>query len=327
MKVLLTGPCGRIGVTTIRRLLAAGHEVRGFDTRNDYPTHAPGFGEALVEEWRAQGLEFEWVWGDLRSPGDVRRALGDDVEVVIHLAATTIPNHCEEHWQYTWDVNYFGTRHLIDAMVRSPKRPKLVFPSSVAVYGVISPGHPLIREDDALISVCTYGATKIAAELEIRRSGLTYTILRVGSSITPSARHLKMLADSAELTRVFVDYMQLVSYESPMHVVSNHDTNTALLGCIDNPESNGRIFNIAGPEDCRVTFGEYYDVLAELSGRPAPPREAYGKGPYPQYFYDTTEGQAVLKYQSRSFDDLRAEITAANVELAALASEDSRSRS
>jgi nucleoside-diphosphate-sugar epimerase len=319
MKVLLTGPCGRIGVTTFRRLLESGHQVRGFDTRNDYPTHTPGFNEALVEAWRAQGLDFEWVWGDLRDPDDARRALGDDTEIVIHLAATTIPNHCEEHWRYTWDVNYFGTRHLVEAMQRSPKRPKLVFPSSVAVYGVIPPGSRLVREDDALISACTYGATKIAAELEIQRSGLKYTILRVGSSVTPSARHLKMLSDSPELTRVFAEYMQLVAYESPMHLVSNYDTNTALLSSIDNPESDGRIFNVAGPEDCRVTFGEYYDVIAELSGRPVPPREAYGKGPYPQYHYDTAEGQAVLKYQSRSFDDLCAEMAAANAELAALA--------
>jgi nucleoside-diphosphate-sugar epimerase len=319
MKVLLTGPCGRMGVTTLRRLLAAGHEVRCFETRNDYPSHVPGFNEALVEQWRAEGLAFEWVWGDLRNPDDVRRALGDDADVVIHLAATTIPNHCEEHWRYTWDVNYFGTRHLVDAMQRSPKRPKLVFPSSVAVYGVIPPGSPLVREDEGLVAACTYGATKIAAELEIQRSGLAYTILRVGSSITPSARHLKMLADSEDLTRVFVEYMQLVSYESPMHVVSNHDTNTALLNCIENPESDGRIFNIAGPEDCRISFGKYYDLVAEQSGRPKPPREAYGKGPYPQYHYDTAAGQAVLKYQSRSFDDLRGEIAAANTELATLA--------
>ena len=48
MKVLLTGACGRIGVTSLRRLLAAGHEVRCFETRNDYPSHVPGFNEALA---------------------------------------------------------------------------------------------------------------------------------------------------------------------------------------------------------------------------------------------------------------------------------------
>jgi len=319
MKVLLTGPCGRIGVTTIRRLLEGGHEVRAFDTRNDYVTHTPGFNEKRVEDWRAEGLDAEWLWGDLRDPDAVARAVGTDIEAVIHLAAATIPNHCEEHWQYTWDVNYFGTRNLIEAMRRSPRRPKLVFPSSVAVYGWPAPDGRLVREDDALIPVCTYAATKIAAELEIRRSGLVYTILRLASSITPSARHLQMVAGSEELRRVFAEYMKLASPDSPMHVVSNHDTNTALLNSLSNPRSDARTFNIAGPADCRITFGQYYDTVAELTGRPAPPRQAYGSGPYPQSYYDTTAAEAVLKLRSRSFDDLRDEIATAHAELMKLA--------
>ena len=102
--------------------------------------------------------------------------------------------------------------------------------------------------------------------------------------------------------------MKLTTYESPMHLLSNYDTNTALLNSIDNRESDSRIFNIAGPEDCMVAFGRYYDAIAELSDRPPPPREAYGPGPYPQYYYDTTEGQAALRFQSRSFEDLLAEV-------------------
>jgi nucleoside-diphosphate-sugar epimerase len=318
MKVVLTGPCGRIGVTTFKRLLDSGHQVRGFDTKNDYVTHTPGFNEKLVEDWKAEGLDFEWVWGDLRNPEAVRRAVGDDADVVIHLGAVTMPNHCEEHWKYAWEVNYFGTRRVIDAMRRSPRKPKLVFPSSVAVYGITPPPRPLIKEDEPLISCCTYGATKIAAELEIEKSDLRYTILRMASSITPSARHLMMLANSEDLSRVFTEYMKLMSYESPMHLVSNYDTNSALLNSMDDPDSDGRIFNVAGTEDCMVTFGKYYDAISELGGRPPPPREAYGTGPYPQYYYDTTAGQAALKFQSRSFDDLLAEIRAANAELALL---------
>ena len=46
MNVLLTGPCGRVGLKTVSRLLAAGHRVRCFDTRNDFPSHPEGFNEA-----------------------------------------------------------------------------------------------------------------------------------------------------------------------------------------------------------------------------------------------------------------------------------------
>ena len=46
MNVVLTGPCGRVGFRTLERLLDAGHTVRCFDTRNDFPSHPAGFNEA-----------------------------------------------------------------------------------------------------------------------------------------------------------------------------------------------------------------------------------------------------------------------------------------
>jgi nucleoside-diphosphate-sugar epimerase len=319
MKLLLTGPCGRIGGLLLRRLLAAGHQVRCLDTRNDFVSHAPGFNEGLVTELRAEGLDFEWVWGDVRNPDDLRKALGDETEVVLHLAAATLPNHCEEHWRYPWDVNYFGTRHVIDAIRKSPREPKLVFPSSVAVYGITPPPRALLDEDAPLRACCTYGATKIASELEIQRSGIRHTILRLASSVTPSARHMMMLASSEELRRVLAEYLKLVSYESPMHLLSSHDTCTAMVSSLDNPDSDDRVFNVAGAEDCMITFGAYYEAIAGLSGRPGPPREAFGEGPYPQHYYDTQAARAALGLEPRGLEEIRAEFQQANAEFLELA--------
>jgi nucleoside-diphosphate-sugar epimerase len=273
-----------------------------------------------VTKWRAEGLGFEWVWGDVRNPDDLGKALDDDTEAVIHLAAITLPNHCEEHWRYTWDVNYFGTRHVIEAIRQSPREPKLVFPSSVAVYGITPPPRALLGEDAPLQACCTYGATKIASELEIQRSGIRHTILRLASSVTPSAPHMMMLASNEKLRRVFAEYMKLVSHESPMHLLSSQDTCTAVLSSLDNPNSDDRVFNVAGAEDCMITFGGYYEMIAELSGNPAPPREAYGEGPYPQSYYDTRAARAALGLEPRGLEEIRGEFRQAYAELLELSS-------
>ena len=115
MKVLLTGSAGRIGATTLPRLLDAGHEVRCFDTLNDFPSHPHGFNEAVEAHLRSQDLDFEWIWGDIRDPDDVRQAV-DGVDAVVHFAAMTLPTHCEEEWEYCWDTNYGGTRNVVEAI-------------------------------------------------------------------------------------------------------------------------------------------------------------------------------------------------------------------
>ena len=131
MRVLLTGSAGRIGTTTLARLLEAGHDVRCFETKNGFPSHPDGFNEAVESHLRKQALDFEWVWGDIRQPEDVRLAV-DGVDAVVHFAAMTLPTHCEEEWEYCWEANYQGTLNVVEAITASSTEPKLVFASSVA---------------------------------------------------------------------------------------------------------------------------------------------------------------------------------------------------
>ena len=79
MKVLLTGPCGRIGYTTFTRLLQAGHQVRCFDTKTGFLSHPDGFNESIERFWRNKDYPFEWQWGDIRNSEDVQQTVDDDV--------------------------------------------------------------------------------------------------------------------------------------------------------------------------------------------------------------------------------------------------------
>lgn len=304
MKVLLTGPSGRVGYTTFTRLLEAGHEVRCFDTRNGFLSHPNGFNESIERYWRNKGYDFEWVWGDIRNADDVGKAVSDDIDVVIHHAAMTLPSHCEEEWEYCWNVNYYGTLNVIAAIEQSNKSPKLLYSSSVANYGYPVEGSEAFTESDLQPSTCTYAATKIASELAIRKSGIKYTIMRVASAIDFRAPHLIAMG-SAEMQERVAKEMKLKTPASPAHWVSTDDVNTAYLNAIDNPASDGRVFNIAGPEDCRTTFKSFQDELAVAMGGQPSCDDNWGKNPYPQHYYDVSAGNAILDFVKTSRAQMR----------------------
>ncbi len=294
MKVLLTGPCGRIGYTTFTRLLQAGHQVRCFDTKTGFLSNPDRFNESIERFWRNKEYSFEWQWGDIRNPDDVRRAVDDDIDAVIHHAAMTLPTHCEEQWEYCWDVNFFGTLNVIDAISKSSSSPKLLYSSSVANYGFPVEGKEHFVESDPLTPTCTYAATKIVSELAIRRAGINYTIMRVGSVTDVGAPHLLMMADP-DLAARLIKENGLKSADSPAHWVSSDDVNTAYLNALDSPESDRRTFNLVGPDDCRATFGSMREELNAALGAPPSPDD-WGKGPYPQHYYDPAQGDSVLHY-------------------------------
>jgi nucleoside-diphosphate-sugar epimerase len=295
MKVLLTGPCGRVGFTTVLRLLEAGHQVRCFETRDGFITHPAGFNEACESMLRSRGLEYEWVWGDIRNADDVMGAVGNDIGAVIHHAAITLPSQCEEEWEYCWDVNYYGTLNVIDAIKASSNSPKLVYSSSVAVYGFPLVEGQVFTETDLLPSTCTYAATKVASELAIRRSGINYSIMRMASCGDVAAPHLFLNSLPAMQARGQKE-TRLKMETSPAHFISRDDVNTAYLNALDNAQSDHGIFNIAGPEDCRTTFGSIRKEMAATTGGKPPEKEAWGQKPYPQGYYDISHADDILHY-------------------------------
>jgi len=295
MRVLLTGPCGRVGFTTLLRLLEAGHEVCCFETRDDFPSHPAGFNEACEAMLQGRGLEYEWIWGDIRDREAVRAALGDGFEAVIHHAAMTLPTHCEEAWEYCWDVNYYGTLNVLEALAATARPVKLIYSSSVAVYGFPPDDNHLFTESDPLPSTCTYAATKIASELAIRRSGCKYTIMRMASCPDGGAPQL-LLSGSPFMQERLKKEDGLKMPSSPAHFVSSTDVNTAYLNALDNPRSDGGIYNIAGPADCRTTFGQIKREMAAATGGAGTAEENWGGKPYPQFYYDTTAAEDVLDF-------------------------------
>lgn len=100
---------------------------------------------------------------DLAAPGAAARLIERRPRVIYHLAA--VPSGgAEADFDLGWHANFDGTRALLEAIRAVPGyRPRIVFSSTIAVYG---PPFPQAIPDDLALSPRTsYGTQKAMTEL------------------------------------------------------------------------------------------------------------------------------------------------------------------
>lgn len=100
------------------------------------------------------------VAADVTDPGDVGRVIDDTVGAVFHLAAV-VSGEAEADFDLGYRVNLDGTRHVLEACRALAHVPRVVYASSVAVYG----GETVITDRTPLTPQTSYGAQKAAGEL------------------------------------------------------------------------------------------------------------------------------------------------------------------
>jgi UDP-glucose 4-epimerase len=127
----------------------------------------------------------EYIEGQLGDYELIREAV-EGVEVVYHLACTTVPSTSNDDLIYDVHSNLIDTIQLLESCVEFGVR-KVVFASSVAVYGL--PKALPITEDHPTSPISSYGVVKLAIEkyLELFRYlyGLDYLALRISNPYGP----------------------------------------------------------------------------------------------------------------------------------------------
>jgi len=162
-KILLTGGAGLVG-RTLTPMLRGAHEVRHFETAN------PGDGLPCIQ-------------GDLRDRPALERACSG-MDAVIHVAALHGRAWQAAGDETAFDVNFNGTRNVLEAAVRQGIR-RVVFTSSIWATGH-GPNPPYLPIDENLPRepVELYGLTKALGEKLCRyyaaKFGLSILILRPG---------------------------------------------------------------------------------------------------------------------------------------------------
>ena len=184
------------------------------------------------------------VVGDLFNSASLAEAVRD-VTAVIHLAAVFRTPDTDLIWQ----SNLESTRGLIAAVQAQAPAARFILASTTNVYNS-DQGHPG-REDDAVAPQQAYPASKVAAEQELRASGLTWVVLRFPFVYGDGDGHLDALPKYAREGK-WHPAMRMSTIHHRDIATAMH---LALAGVMD-----GRIVNIA--DEAPISVYE----LAQLVG-------------------------------------------------------------
>jgi nucleoside-diphosphate-sugar epimerase len=158
MHILCTGAAGMVGRKLTARLLkdgALGGRAISCLTLVDI---------AAPEESAGRGAEIITAAVDLAAPGAAERVIAGRPEVIFHLAAI-VSGEAETDFEKGYAVNFAGTRALLEAIRLAGERyrPKVVFASSIAVFG--APFPKAIPDEFIHTPLTSYGTQKAMSEL------------------------------------------------------------------------------------------------------------------------------------------------------------------
>jgi len=156
MHILITGAAGMIGRKLTARLVKDG-QLNGKEidrlTLIDVVAPEKPAGFAGTVELSAS---------DLSSPGAAAKAIAGKPDVIFHLAGV-VSGEAETDFDKGYRVNLDGTRALLEEIRAAGYKPKVLFSSSIAVYGAPFPAS--ISDEFQLTPLTSYGTQKAISEL------------------------------------------------------------------------------------------------------------------------------------------------------------------
>jgi nucleoside-diphosphate-sugar epimerase len=155
MRIVITGGCGFLGRRVAMRLLDQGTALGAVDELVLFDNAPPAL--PLPEDCR-----LKLVTGDIADRDTVAGLIAPGTDAVFHLAAI-VSGQAEADTDLGYRVNLDGTRAVLDACRALGTAPKLVFASSLAVYGGALP--PEVGDDTVLMPQSSYGTQKAIGEL------------------------------------------------------------------------------------------------------------------------------------------------------------------
>jgi nucleoside-diphosphate-sugar epimerase len=151
-RVLVIGAAGMIGRKLVERLAKDGG-AEELVLHDVLPPSAP-----------AAAFKVKTIASDLSAPGEAEKLLADRPGLIFHLAAI-VSGEAEADFDKGYRINLDGTRLLFDAIrkVGDGYRPRVVFTSSIAVFG--APFPDAIGDEFLSAPLTSYGTQKAIDEL------------------------------------------------------------------------------------------------------------------------------------------------------------------
>ncbi|WP_373380127.1 D-erythronate dehydrogenase [Cupriavidus nantongensis] len=267
MNVLITGGAGFLGLKLARLLLQRGAlNLDGKAVALERLT--------LLDVVAPQGLDdarVRVVTGDLSDPAVLRQALDTDTGAVFHLAAV-VSGQAEADFNLGMRVNLDASRALLETCRALGHKPRVLFTSSVAVYGGELP--PVVQDDTALNPQSSYGVQKAIGELLLsdysRRGFVDGRVLRLPTiSVRPGKPNAAASSFASGIIREPLAGIAAncpVAPETPLWLLSPRAAVAALVNGIElagERLGNRRVVNLPG---LSVTAAGMVDALRRVAG-------------------------------------------------------------
>ena len=249
-KCFVTGAAGFIGSNLAEKLLAAGHEVIGWD---NFTTGQIRF---LTESLKHR--HFKLVEGDNLDLPALTRAM-EGCEIVFHLAANADVRFGLNHPEKDLHQNTIATFNVLEAM-RASGAKKLAFSSTGSVYGE---AEVIPTPEDAPFPVQTslYAASKVACE------GLIQAYCEGYGFEGYIFRFVSILGERYTHGHIFDFYEQLLQHPDRLKVLGDGTARKSYLhvgDCLDaiwhvmqketakNAKHHVQVYNLGTPEYVQV---------------------------------------------------------------------------
>jgi GDP-mannose 4,6-dehydratase len=269
MKYLITGITGFAGPHLANLLLDEGHDVYGL-IRNSNGMETDILD--IVDAVKFSKIKF--LYSDLKNWKTLDKIFKEhSFDGVFHLAAQSHPPTSFIDPIGTFDTNVMGTVNLIQVIIDNQPLCKLMFCSSVEVYGNEGIDKRSIKETNTLLPANPYGASKAAIDLylqeRIASKSINAFITRAFCHTGP--RRGKTFSISSDAYQIA---LMMKGKQDKVLKIGNLDTIRGVMDVRDivmgyyllmkNPESSGQVFNISGETPFKIRY--YVDKLKEYSG-------------------------------------------------------------